>query len=255
MLSMNHKIRYISHKEMKKNIFLKRVFVIAIFGILLTASGVFAETIGLTEDVKEIIEDIVLKNGINEENITSIEPVDYNNLPDAIDIENIDDTNLVIYQVYYEGDERPVYVITASDELFEGVSIESTTGEILVLDFGYEGEMKKKDEFLKTATGIETSLEKGYVMMRDGSITGISTNLEIVKGEGEIEILIYRNGKVVEFGNNFVGDSEGVKKDYDVQSEDTVKFEAGDVISLSIEAEGDVVWKDVITMVEIITIR
>ena len=91
--------------------------------------------------------------------------------------------------------------------------------------------------------------------MRDGSITGISTNLEIVKGEGEIEIVIYRNGEVVEFGNSFVGDSEGVKKDYDVQSEATVKFEAGDVISVSVEADDGVVWKDVITMVEIVIIR
>ena len=240
---------------MKKNIFLKRVFVILVFGIVLTASGVLAETIGLTEEVKEIVEDIITEKGIAEKNITSIELVDYNNLPDAIEIENIDDTNLAIYQVYYEGDERPVYVITASNELFEGVSTASTTGEVLVLDFGYEGEMKNKDEFLKTATGVETSLEKGYVMMRDGSITGISTNLEIVKGEGEIEIVIYRNGEVVEFGNSFVGDSEGVKKDYDVQSEATVKFEAGDVISVSVEADDGVVWKDVITMVEIVIIR
>jgi len=238
---------------MKKNIFLKRVFIIFVFGILLTASGVFAETIGLTYDIKEIVKDVVLKKGIQEENITSVELVDYNNLPAAIEIENIDDTNLAIYEIGIGGD-RPIYVITASNELFEGVSTASTTGEVLVLDFGYEGEMKNKDEFLKTATGVETSLEKGYVMMRDGSITGISTNLEIVRGEGEIEIVIYRNGEAVEFGNSFVGDSEGVKKDYDVQSEDIVKFEAGDIISVSVEENGDVVWKDVITMVEIVTI-
>ncbi len=45
-----------------------------------------------------------------------------------------------------------------------------------------------------------------------------------------------------------------LKKDYDVQSEDIVKFEAGDIISVSVEENGDVVWKDVITMVEIVTI-
>ena len=236
---------------MEKKILFKRVFVIVLFGILLTASSVFAETISLTEEVKEIVEDVVAKKGIDEENIESIELVDYNNLPDAIDIENIDTTNLVIYEVDI-GEDRPVYVITASDELFEGVS-KTLTREVLILNFGYEGEMKKKDEFLDTATGIETSLEKGYVMMRDGSITGISTNLEIVRGEGNIEIIIYVNGERIEFGNNFVGDSEAVKKDYDIQSEGTVKFEAGDVISVSVEADGDIVWKDVITMVEIVT--
>ena len=239
---------------MKKNIFSKRVFVILVFGILLTASGVFAETIGLTEEVKNIVENIVLEKGIPEENITSIEPVDYNNLPDAISIENIDDTNLAIYEVYF-GEDRPIYVVTASDDLFAGIPTTPTTGEFLILDFGYEGEMKKKDEFLNTATGVETSLEKGYVMMRDGSITGISTNLEIVRGEGEIKVIIYRNGEMVEFGNSFVGDSEGIKKDYDIQSEDTVKFEAGDVISVSVEADGDIVWKDIITMVEIVIIH
>jgi len=237
---------------MEKNVFLKRVFVIVVFGIILTASGVFAETIGLTEEVKEIVEDVVAKKGIDEENIESIEPVDYNNLPDAISIENIDTTNLVIYEVDI-GEDKPVYVITASDELFIGVSKIPTTREVLILNFGYEGEMKKKDEFLDTATGIETSLEKGYVMMRDGSITGISTNLEIVRGKGNIEVIIYVNGERIEFGNNFVGDSEAVKKDYDIQSEGTVKFEAGDVISVSVEADGDIVWKDVITMVEIVT--
>ena len=239
---------------MKKNIFLKRVFVILAFGILLTASGVFAETVGLTEEVKEIIEGLVIEKGIGEENITSIELVDYNNLPDAIKIENIDDTNLAIYEVYI-GEDGPLYVVTASQEFFEAVPKTSTTGEILLLDFGYEGEMKKKDEFLKTATGVETSLEKGYVMMREGSITGISTNLEVVRGEGEINVIIYRNGEAVEFGNNFVGNSTGVKKDYDVQSENTVKFEPGDVISVSVEADKDVVWKDVITILEIVTIR
>jgi len=239
---------------MKKNIFLKRAFVIIVFGIILTASGVFAETTGLTDEVKNIIENVLADKGIEGENITSITLVDYSNLPDAIKIENIDDTNLAIYEINIGGD-KPLYAITASDELFGKISKVPTTGDVLILDFGYEGEMKKKDEFLKTATGIETSLEKGYVMMRDGSITGISTNLEIVKGEGEIKVMVYRNGEVVEFGNNFVGALAGVKKDYDIQSEGTVKFEAGDVISVSVEVEGDVVWKDVITMMEIRTIH
>ncbi len=239
---------------MKKNIFLKRAFIIVVFGILLTASGVFAKTIGLTEEVKDIVEDVVLKKGIKEEKIKTIEPVDYDDLPDAIDIENIDTTNLVIYEVEV-GEEKPIYVITASNELFEGVSKPSIIESVLILDFGYEGEMKKKDEFLNTATGVGTSLEKGYVMMRDGSITGISTNLEIVKGKGEIKIIIYRNGEIVEFGNSFIGDSKGVKKDYDIQSEGTVEFEAGDIISVFVEVEGDIVWKDVITMVEIVTIH
>ena len=51
-------------------------------------------------------------------------------------------------------------------------------------------ELKEKlvdSTFLNTGTGVEASLEKGYVMMRSGSITGLSTNLEVLSGNGEIE--------------------------------------------------------------------
>jgi len=238
---------------MEKKVFFKRLFVF-LFGIILVA-GVLAETTNLDENLEGIVTDVLSKKGISDEAITNIQQVDYNNLPDAINIENIDSTNLAIYEVEIGG-EAPVYVITASDELFERTSRTLETGrEVSFLNFGHEGEMKNKDEFLSTATGVETSLEKGYVMMRDGSITGISTNLEIVRGSGEINIIVYINGKEIEFENNFVGDSEGVQKDYDIQSEETVRFEAGDVISVSVEANANVVYKDVITMIEIVTIR
>ena len=48
---------------MEKNVFLKKVFVIVVFGIILTASSVFAETISLTEEVKEIVKAVVEKKG------------------------------------------------------------------------------------------------------------------------------------------------------------------------------------------------
>jgi len=117
----------------------------------------------------------------------------------------------------------------------------------------------KRDEkerwILKDSNRSWNKFRKRVCYDEGGSITGISTNLEIVRGEGEIEVVIYRNGEAVEFGNSFVGDSEGVKKDYDIQPEGTVKFEAGDVISVTVEANDSVVWKDVITMAEIVTIR
>ena len=238
---------------MRNKFSLKGVFVITIFVILLTASTVFAESVELRQEVGKIVNDVIEKKGIDKEKIKNVKSVDYENLPGAIEIENIDDTNLVIYEVEIENEDS-VYVITASNELFEGLS-KTSVAEVLILNFGYEGEMKKKDEFLDTATGIETSLEKGYVMMRDGSITGLSTNLEVVRGEGDINVVVYINGNKVEFENSFIGNANEVKKDYDVQSEGTVKFEAGDVISVSVEADGDVVWKDVITMVEITTER
>ncbi len=100
-------------------------------------------------------------------------------------------------------------------------------------------------------------------MMREGSITGLSTSLEVVEGapkegvpssegKGEIEILIYKNGERVGFENMLNGDL-GVKKDYDVQSNGVVTFEPGDVISVYANAEDGLIWKDVITIIEITT--
>jgi len=50
-----------------------------------------------------------------------------------------------------------------------------------------------------------------------------------------------------------VADSRGVVKDYDVLSYGTVGFEQGDVISVYVKSDGNILWKDVITMVEITT--
>jgi len=236
---------------MENKILFKRVFIV-LFGILLV-TGVFADTNSLGEEISEAINNVLYEKGISEENITSVLQVDYNNLPPSLDIKNIDKTNLAIYEVEI-GEDKPLYVITASETLFEKASKPSTNKAVSFLNFGYSGEMKKKNEFLNTATGVETGLEKGYVMMREGSLTGISTNLEIVRGEGNINVVVYINGEAIEFGNEFIS-GEGIKKDYDVQSEGTVKFEAGDIISVSVEAENNVICKDVITMIEIITIR
>lgn len=222
--------------------------VLVVFSILLVASGVFADSYGLSEDIKKIITDFASTKGIAEQNITSIERVDFAALPDAVNIENIDDTHLAIYQVEYGG-EKPVYVITASEEMFSAKSL-AEDYEVLLLNFGFDGTMEASG-FLETATGVEGSSEKGYVMMREGSITGISTTLEGVEGSGQIEIIILKNGEEINFENNFVINSSEVKKDYDVQSRGVVIFEPGDVISAYARAEGNVVWKDVITIVEI----
>jgi hypothetical protein len=106
---------------------------------------------------------------------------------------------------------------------------------------------------LNSANGVETSLVKGYVMMRGGSITGISTNLETLSGEGNIEIIVYKNGEAIQFGNTFVISSLGIEKDYDVQSKDTVLFEAGDVLSVALLISEGISLKDVNTLVEITT--
>jgi hypothetical protein len=229
----------------------KKAFVyLAIILVILITSGVFAEQVGLSNEVKKVVDGIIEKKGISSDNIESVQEVSFDQLPEQIDVKNIDNTNLAVYEVKpIEG--NSFFVITASDEVIQRTQRPDGTVK-MVLNFGYNGVMEDSD-FLRTSTGVETNLEKGYVMMRKGSITGLSTNLESVSGTGNIEVMVYKNGESVGFRNSFVVDSAKVMKDYDIQSPGTVNFEQGDVISMYVKAEGDVVWKDVITLIEIST--
>lgn len=210
----------------------------------------------ISEDVSSYVGEFVEKRGINPETINNVTEVDFGALPKEVNIENVDDTNLAIYQIDYNKTadiNEKIFVITYSVEKLK------SQGDIILsqdkrefLNFGFSGEMSKSG-FLKSATGVEGSLEKGYVMMRHGSITGISTSLEIMSGSGNLEIIIYKNGEPIQFGNSFVADSAGVKTDYDIQSKNTVSFESGDVISLYIKTSEGVIWKDVTTLMEIVT--
>jgi len=90
-------------------------------------------------------------------------------------------------------------------------------------------------------------------MMREGSITGISTSLEAVSGEGNVEIIININGEPIGFRNTISVDSAGFKKDYDTQSLGVVKFNKGDIISVSVKLDGGVIVKNIINLIEIST--
>lgn len=214
-------------------------FVIA---MLVLTVGVFADS-----DTKEEVKNFMKEKGIEVKNITE---VDFGDLPEEINIEKMDNTNIVIYEVDYGA--KPLFVITSSDKEFQK-DVPTACDARALLSFGFNGKIGNSS-FLNTASGIGGSLEKGYVMMRKGSITSISTNLEIVKNdEGYIDIIIYKNGELVRFGNTIDASSEGIKKDYDVQSKDIVIFEPGDTISVQVKIQGKVMLKDIITIVEITT--
>jgi len=229
----------------------KLYLIIALVVVFLTVSGVLAESVGLTADVKNIINSVVEKQGINSSDIKSVEQVGFDALPPQVDLKNIDTTNLAVYQVDYGGD-RPVFVITASGETIKA-SPPKTFAYKMMLDYGMKGEVSAPT-FLNTANGVEGNLEKGYVMVRDGSITGLSTNLEVLNGEGSIEIMIYVNGQPIGFRNTIYADSAGVKTDYDTQSFGIVNFKKGDVISAYVKTDGDISFKDVINLIEISTV-
>jgi len=122
----------------------------------------------------------------------------------------------------------------------------------MFLNFGFSGEISESS-YLKSAVGILGDLEKGYVMMREGSVSGISTNLEIIGGEGKVEILIYKNKELVGFRNTFKVEGPGIYNDYDTVSENILNFYPGDVISLYVQIEGNLTIKDINSLLEIET--
>ena len=244
---------------MKKLFFGIIIFALA---LIIGALAISAQTDGgvseLGEKVSGYVQDFVSKRGIESQDISGIRKVDFNALPKEVNIENVGDTNLAIYEINYSENkqDKQVYVITYSVEQLR------SQGDLILaqdkrnfLDFGFSGVMSETG-FLETSTGVETSEAKGYVMVRDGSITALSTNLEVIQSNsGQIEIIVLKNGKPISFGNTLSADSLGVKKDYDVQAKEIVDFQAGDVISVVAKKTGDVAWRDVITIVEITTVN
>jgi len=231
---------------------MKKIFVFLILGmIVLAAGGVFAADLGSNNvHVNEMVKGVVEQKGIDSSSVKNIKKVDFNDLPKEVNIENIDDTNLAMYEVDY-GQDKPVYIITVSEEVFKETLEEIVTRKML-LSFGYSGDFKDST-FLKTSSGVNTDLNKGYLMMRKGSITGMSTNIEVLETQyGEVDLVIFINGEEVGFRNSLSTDSTGIKNDYDLQSEGVLTFDAGDVISVYAKVDGNIVAKDVITMIEIV---
>jgi len=208
------------------------------------------------ENAYGYVSDFIDKRGIAEKDISKVSVVDFDSLPKEVNLENVGDHNLNIYEVDYKKDSgsEKIFVISYSVEELKA------QGDLIIaqdkrqsLNFGYAGEMSDSG-FLKTAAGVDTSLLKGYVMARDGSITAVSTNLEVPIGEsGDLEVIVYINGEPIGFGNMVSTESSGVKKDYDVMSKDVATFKAGDVVSVYVSVDGNPTWKDVTTLVEITT--
>ena len=216
---------------------------------LLAFSGVLAES----EEENDFMRKVAEKKGISETEIKNITEINFANLPKEINLKNIDDSNLALYKIELK-EGKPVFLVTFSGKNVEKISSTSTqiSYSTSLLHFG-KNEETSGSTFLKTPLGVQSSLDKGYVMLRKGSITGISTNLEAVNGKGEIQIIIYKNGKEVGFRNSIDVSSNSIKKDYDIQSREIVTFNAGDIISVQVNVgnNADITWKGVITLVEI----
>jgi len=246
----------------------KLLFGIMIISIVLSTTIIIAES-NITEEVetaleniasKEIaqsaqkyVEDFVRQEGIGAEDIDKVEKVDLNNLPKDVEIENVDDTNLAIYQIAYENFAKELFVITYStDQLASYKNLIFKQEERQLINFGIS--KATKDTFLETSTGISGNLAQGQVMMREGSITGLSTNLDVEKtNEKRIEIILYINEEPFYFRNMIDASTTGKKTAYVLQSKNIVTFLPGDIISVYVNGINKGEIKNIITTVEITT--
>lgn len=231
---------------------MKKVY--GLFLGLVMILGVMALVQSLTpsqQNVDNIVRNVAVSRGVNSSEITGINQVNFTSLPQEVNIKNIDKTNLAMYRVEVNGS-QPVYVITASSQLFENTI--KQYAQKMFLTFGMPSTVSTT-EFLNTAAGVQTNLEKGYVMPRDGTITGLTTNLQITKRANNepIEIIIYKNGKEVGFRNSFNSDTLGVQSDYDTVSQNIINFNKGDVLSMKVVVPSGTQVQDITTLLEIKT--
>ncbi len=237
---------------------MKRFPIVLIFAIvILLVSSVVAETLPASKDVTDFVKNVAVGKGISEGSIKGVEQVDMNNLPQEINIKNIDNNSLAMYKIDVQDSNstnqtRPIYIITASENAFKK-EIQNFANKML-LNFGMPGSVQNSS-FLLSGAGVQGSYEKGYVMIRDGSVTGLSTSLDVLNPtqNGIAEVILYKNGQAVGFRNTLELDKAGPKVDYDSMNENTINFEKGDVLSAKVLLTDGSEVEDVNTLLEIST--
>ena len=237
---------------------MKKEVVIILALLFVLSAGVLAQTISdensntisksISENVEEFIKEFVEKTGVaNQEEVQSINEINQSNLPKDIEIKNVNENRIGIFEVNYtnNNESKKVFIVTYST--LQLPKKEFSMKNIQYLNFGYS-KTSKESSYIETSAGVALSDENGYVMLRTGSITGISTSLDI-EGKGKVNIKIYKNGEDTGF-SNMISTLDKRKIDYDVQSENIIEYNPGDVISVYVEKTGNVKWGNVVTIVE-----
>lgn len=229
---------------------MKKEVAIFLILIIIISAGAFAQSISeeiLGKEVSDYIKNIASNKGIDNSQIKGIKKIDSNKLPDQIDIKHIDKNNVGIYEVNYtsQNDSRQLFIVTYSTD---NLVAKTDSKNVQYFSFGISGN-NSESTYLETSVGVKTSEEVGYVMIRSGSITGISTSLEIYDGKGSVEIKVYKNGKDTGF-SNLISSKDKKKIDYDAQSEGILEYVPGDVISVYVYQNGKLNWGNVVTSVE-----
>jgi hypothetical protein len=219
------------------------------------------EDVGMV--AKNYVEKFVSLRGVDVNDINDVREIDFDSLPGQVSFDNVNKANLAIYGINYSDSvdspsDKEMFVVVYSIEQLKNKGDIFFMGENQqFLIFGSSDEMTKSGGFLESASGVQGSIGVGYVMLRSGSITGLSTNLNVMTESKDemIDVIVYKNGEPMSFGNSLDASSQGIKKDLDIQSSGTNEFEAGDVISVYVSsasgAEGVSSWKEIITIVEV----
>ncbi len=237
---------------------MKKEVVIILALLFVFSASVLAQTISgengstasksISENAEEFIREFIEKTGVaKQEEVQSINEINQSSLPKDIEIKNVDENRVGIFEVNYidNNESKKVFIVTYST--LQLPTKELSMKNIQYLNFGYS-KTSKESSYIETSTGVSLSDEKGYVMLRPGSITGISTSLDI-DGKGKVNIKVYKNGEDTGFSNT-ISSLDKKKIDYDLQSENIINYLPGDVISVYVEKSGNAKWGNVITIVE-----
>jgi hypothetical protein len=218
------------------------LYLLISFLFIFVLVSVFA-TSDVNDESSAYISSFLGKGGINPGEIKDVRSVDQSELPDGIDIKEISENQLSIYEakIEKEGTEKNLFIITYSTDKFLPKK-EIQTKSIAYLNFGKKN-IQSSSEFLDSFSGSEL----GYVMVREGSITGISTNTEL-SGTGFLRVKVFLNGEDTGFENLIVSEG-GNEVDFDSQSEGIVTFYPSDVIQVYVESNLNV--NEIVSLVEI----
>jgi hypothetical protein len=231
---------------------MRKEVIIVIGFIVLISAGAFAQVASsseISEEVTDYVKTFVEKGGIDQNQISDITEINQSSLPDEVEIKKIDENNVGIYEVNYtqNNQSKKLFIVTYSTNEFKKEE-QKEIRNIQNLNFGLAG-IATKSIYLDTVTGVKSGSDSGYVMMHSGSITGISTSIKTIDGNGKAVIKVFKNGKDTGF-NNLILSTDKNKIDYDLQSENIITYNPGDVISVYVEISGSAKINDIVTMVE-----
>jgi len=91
----------------------KKIFIIIILAVILVIIfTMFVFSKEVSETLEEFIQNIASQKDIDEEDIKKIKDINLDNPPEGVVLGEVHSSDLNIYEVEIEGEDRPVFVIS-----------------------------------------------------------------------------------------------------------------------------------------------